>query len=242
MRRELAIAHGIQQSILPKSFPSRSDVELVAEMLPAKEVGGDFYDFFFLDEHRLGFLVGDVSGKGVPAAIYMALSRTLLKATAATGLAPDACLAQVNRLLCAESGSGLFVTVFYGILDTQSGVVSYCLGGHPAPYVIRANAQAHEVPGCDSPIVGVLARALYNPGTVTLAPGEALCVFSDGITEAMNASDELFGDERLQVWLSRAGGGALAEIVSGTVAEVRAFEGGAPQSDDLTMLVVRYNG
>ena len=242
VHRELSIAHGIQQSILPRSFPARPDLELLAEMLPAKEVGGDFYDFFFLDADRLGFVVGDVSGKGVPASIYMALSRTLLKATAATGLPPEECLARVNRVLCAESGSGLFVTVFYGILDARTGEVTYCLGGHPSPYVVRAGEPARELPGAESPIVGIIPRAAFKPTRVMLAPGDAIFVFTDGVTEAMDGSDELFGDERLAAYLSRAGGGSPKEIVDGATAEVRAFASGAPQSDDLTLLVLRYNG
>ena len=242
VQHELGLAHGIQQSILPRVFPARKDVALAATMIPAKEVGGDFYDFFFVDEHRLGFVMADVSGKGVPAAIYMALSRTLLKSTAAAGVAPEVCLANVNAALCAEGGSGLFVTVFYGILDTRSGQVVYANGGHPSPYLCRAGEPAREIPGCDSPIVGILARAEFRGGSVTLAPGDALVLFTDGVTEAMNAKDDLYGDEKLLELLSGIGAGPLEEILSGMVADVRAFAGGTPQSDDVTLLALRYLG
>jgi phosphoserine phosphatase RsbU/P len=242
VQKELSIAHKIQQSILPRAFPGRPDVELASEMTPAKEVGGDFYDWFFLDEQRLALVIGDVSGKGVPAAIYMALSRTLLKATAVSGLAPDACLDRVNRVLCAESGTGLFVTVFYGILDTKTGELAYAIGGHPPPYVIAPGKPARELPGCDSPIVGMIAKATFNAGRITLAPGEGLFLFSDGVTEAMNEADEQLGDARLAALLSRLGGAPLPDLVAAVVDEVKVFAGNAPQSDDLTVLAARYLG
>ena len=244
VQHELSLAHRIQLSMLPREFPSRPDVEVLAEMLPAKEVGGDFYDFFFLEDGRLGLVVGDVSGKGVPAAIYMALSRTLLRTTARGGAPPDACLTEMNRILCADVPSGLFVTLFYGVLDPRTGELSYAVGGHPAPYLLRAGAGARELPSCEdpNPIVGILPAAAYVLRTERLQEGDALCVFSDGVTEAMEPGEDLFGDERFAALLSRDPVAPLAALVQRTVDEVRAFANGAPQSDDLTLLFARYKG
>src|SRR5215510_4383059 len=141
IQHELSVAARIQQSILPRefpAFPSRTDFSIHAHMTPAREVGGDFYDFFLIDKDRLGFVIGDVSGKGVPAAIFMAMSRTLLKATALAGARPAECLQRVNRVLCLDNSSEMFVTVFYGIFDTRTGAIEYGNGGHNPPYLLRA--------------------------------------------------------------------------------------------------------
>jgi phosphoserine phosphatase RsbU/P len=243
IHRELDIAARIQKSLVPTKFPpfpGREEFEILADMIPAREVGGDFYDFFLLDESRLGFVIGDVSGKGVPAAIYMALCRALLRATALTAPGPDTCLARVNALLCEESSSGLFVTIAYGILDTRTGEVTYCLGGHNPPYVVRASEPARALESTKSPIVGLLPRATFSHRTLTLAPGDTLFLYTDGVTEAMDPRDDQYGEERLEAYLATAGGGSLREMLAGTVADVRAFASGAAQSDDLTMLALRY--
>src|SRR5262245_56380000 len=155
LRRELDIAREIQQSILPRRFPERGRIDLFATMLPARDVGGDFYDFFALDAERLGLVIGDVSGKGMPAALFMAVSRTLVKATALSGLGPAACLQRVNTLLLAENTSDMFVTLFYAILDLRSGELTYSNGGHNPPFVIRAGADVETLsPG--GALLGVL--------------------------------------------------------------------------------------
>jgi len=243
LRGELDIARTIQRSLLPSkfpAFPSRTEFDLLAEMIPAKEVGGDFYDFFLLDEHRLGFVIGDVSGKGVPAAIYMALARALLRATALTGICPAACLQRVNTLLCAETTSGLFVTIAYGILDTRNGEVSYCLGGHNPPYLVPAASAPVQLEGTRSALVGLIPRAVFSEGRLRLEHGDSIFLYTDGVTEAMNAADEQYEEERLEAYLAKVSTAPLRELVDGVVADVRAFAAGAPQSDDITVLTIRY--
>src|SRR5262249_36097337 len=160
--------------------------DLHATMLPAQTVGGDFYDYFWLDAGRLGLVIGDVSGKGVPAALFMAMTRTLLRATALTGIDPGECLVRVNRQLLHDSSSSLFVSIFYGILDTGSGVLRYAVGGHPWPYLLRdGEAQALEGRGF---LVGVLKEAAFETWQQHLRPDDFLILYSDGVTEARNAS------------------------------------------------------
>jgi sigma-B regulation protein RsbU (phosphoserine phosphatase) len=243
VQRELSLAHRIQQSMLPRQLPARPDVELLATMLPAREIGGDFYDFFALDDRRIALAVGDVSGKGVAAAIYMALARTLLRAIARSGAAPDLCLAEMNRVLCDEvPSSNLFVTVFYGVLDTASGELRYCNGGHPGPYVLRAGEPPREIEDGANPIVGILPKATYGARSEELAPGDTLCVFSDGIPEATDAAGRLFGEERFAALLGGEARAPLQDLVTRVVDELHAWAGDAPASDDLTLLFARYRG
>jgi phosphoserine phosphatase RsbU/P len=240
VEQELDVAARIQQSILPRQCPAGDGFEIFAEMIPARAVGGDFYDFFPVGEGRLGFAIADVSGKGAPAAIFMAQSRAFLKATAVEGLPAGACLERVNRLIQAENHSGLFVTVFYGILDTRTGEVEFANAGHNHPYLLRPGAPPELLNHRNSLVIGVLKKATYPTHRVQLRGGDCLFLYTDGVTEAMNAAGELFSEERLEQFLALAGGGSLAETARGVVGEVRAYAAGAPQSDDLTMLLVKY--
>jgi sigma-B regulation protein RsbU (phosphoserine phosphatase) len=231
--------------LLPQTFPpfpGRKEFEIFASMVPAKLVGGDFYDFFFLDEDRLGFVVGDVSGKGMPAAIFMALSRTLLKATAMRTPNPGDCLFQVNNLLIPESDSAMFVTIFYGVLNTKTGDVEFSNGGHNEPYLVAANGSVTPLDRIGGPLIGKIPDLPYKSHTIHLKPGDALYVYTDGVTEAMNAQKNFFDDERLTAYLRTAGTSSVEQMIASAHMEIKAFVNDAPQYDDITMLTLRYAG
>lgn len=243
IQQELGIAARIQQSMLPRTFPpfpGREEFELYATMFAAKEVGGDFYDFFLIDEHRLGFVIADVSGKGVPAAIFMAVSRTLLRATALEKLPPGKCLEYVNAALSSDSDTTMFVTVFYGILHTDTGEVEFCIGGHNPPYLFSANGRVQVLDAPTHMLLGVLSDVPYETHRLKLEPGEGMFLFTDGVTEAMDANDVLYSEERLEEVLQKFRDRSADEMVREVVTDVRKHAGDAPQSDDITVLVLRY--
>jgi sigma-B regulation protein RsbU (phosphoserine phosphatase) len=246
IQQELSIAARIQQSILPRQFPpfpDRTDFDLHAAMAPAKEVGGDLYDFFLLDSDHLGVVIGDVSGKGVPAALFMAVSRTLLRATALQRLTPGACLQYLNTTLAAQNASSMFVTLFYGILDTRSGELAYAIGGHNPPYIVAADGVVRQLPiGNCGTIVGLIEDANYETALCRIAPGESLVLYTDGVTEAMNRAEEFFGEDRLEQFLAARPGADAGRLVSELHAAVEEFAAGTPQSDDITVVALRYLG
>lgn len=241
LQRDLQTAAAIQQSFLPPApapFAGRPDFAVHASMAPAREVGGDFYDYFLVGPDRVGVVVGDVSGKGVPAALYMAVARTLLRAAALRDAAPADCLAEVNRLLLRDSSAGLFVTLLYAVLDTHGGELLYANGGHNPAYLLRGGA-AEALPGRGLP-VGVLEEATYETFAARLAPGDGLFLYSDGITEARGPAGQMFGEGRLREALGRAGPAGPEGLVRAVLEEVRHFSAGAPQADDETALALRY--
>ncbi len=242
LQRELDVARRIQQSILPRSFPAHAHYELRARMLTAKEVGGDFYDFFPLGEEQLGFVIGDASGKGIPAAIFMAVSRTLLRATAMSGIAPHECLQKVNGLLHLNSDAETFVTIFYGILDTATGEVTCCNGAHNPPYILRVNGRIESTGAPDGLMLGLFAQAQYQPNQLTLQRGDTLVLYTDGVTEAKDLAGEDFTEARLEACLPQTAQSPLPEMIDRIINEVNDFAKGAPQADDLTLLALRYNG
>ena len=246
IRQELSIAARIQQSLLPRNFPpfpERKDFDLHAAMVPAKEVGGDLFDFFLLDEDHLGFVIGDVSGKGVPAALFMAVTRTPLRATAMQRIAPGACLDYLNTTLSRENPSSMFVTLFYGILNTSTGLIQYAVGGHNPPYIFSPGGKVRPLPIAHSgTIVGLIEASRYETETCRLAPGEGILLYTDGVTEAVNTADDFFGEERLEQYLARNASAGAEQIVGGLHAAVQEFAAGAPQSDDITVLALRYLG
>jgi serine phosphatase RsbU (regulator of sigma subunit)/anti-sigma regulatory factor (Ser/Thr protein kinase) len=242
LRRELDIASSIQQSILPRTFPpfpDRLDFQIFAAMIPAREVGGDFYDFFFVDHERLALVIGDVSGKGVPAAIFMAVSRTALKSTALAGQPPDACLRQVNNLLCLDNRAELFVTIFYGILNTRTGELAYCNGGHNPPYVLRRDGSIELLPHTGGTVLGVLDDLQYQAKQATVIPGESIFLYTDGVTEAMNADGALFSEARLRAALLEVHGESPEAVIRSVVERVNHHAGTVAQSDDITVLCVK---
>jgi len=243
IQQELDMAARIQQALLPETFPpfpDRGEFELHAAMLPAKEVGGDFFEFAFVDQDRLAFAVGDVSGKGVPAAIFMAMIQTLLRAAVRQRLSPGACLEHVNETLAAKNSRSMFATLFYGILNVSTGELQFANGGHNAPYVLSPRGGVRVLPSEKRGIlVGALEGIVYETECCTLAPGEAIVVSTDGVTEAMDPQDELYGDERLERFLSEHLALPVAELVAALFASVERFANGAPQADDITVLALR---
>lgn len=241
LRRELDIARDIQQSLQPTTvptFPQRPELALCATMLPAHEVGGDFFDFFRIDDRRLGVVIGDVSGKGMPAALFMAVSRTLVRATALSGLAPRACLERVNRLLLDENTAEMFVTLFYGVVDVASGSLTYANGGHNPPWLRRADGRC-ELLRRSGPLLGVLPESSFTERSTTLADGDTLLLYTDGITEAADPSSELYGDERLESFVRSASTAEPTPFVRALIDDVQEHSGSAPQTDDITVLALR---
>jgi sigma-B regulation protein RsbU (phosphoserine phosphatase) len=242
LEHDLRTAAEIQRSFLPNGeLVDRADVALCAAMTPARAVGGDFYDYFTLGDGRLGLVIGDVSGKGISAALFMAVSRTLLRAAALRGTAPGECLAEVNRALLRDTASSLFVTIFYGVLDPATGKLAYSNGGHNPPFAVRAGGGAERLPGRSLP-VGTLAEATYATADLSLRPGDVLFLYTDGVTEAMDATGDQFSTARLEQALEQGDRSTPAALMGDVLEAVRRFTGDAPQSDDLTALVVRYAG
>lgn len=244
LHRELEIAASIQRSLLPRGVPgdgAGGRVDVYADVIPATEVGGDFYDYFMINDRRLGFVVADVSGKGVGAAIYMAVSRTLLHATALENLGAGECLARLNALLCLDTESGMFVTVCYGILDVQTGELEYATGGHPPPFLVgRSGARALELAG--GLVIGMMEDIEFGVRKATLAPGDFLVFYSDGVNEAMDDQLEQFSIERLGEFLGQVQASSAEEMSKAIIAEVRRYAGTAPQADDITVLTLGYRG
>jgi sigma-B regulation protein RsbU (phosphoserine phosphatase) len=245
VQRDLNTAARIQQSLLPKvfpPFPQKPEVDLFAEMLAAKEVGGDFYDFYLIDEDRLAFTVGDVSGKGIPAAIYMAVCRTLLKATAFQVVNPGEVLRRFNSLMIPESDPATFVTIFFGVMNIRSGEVQFANGGHTLPYVLRAGGGVEQLPMTDGALLGKIPHLDFETGRVRLEPNDALFIYTDGVTEAMDKEMNLFEEARLETFLRSVAGAPLKDVVDGSVSAIKEHTREAPQSDDITVLTLRYSG
>jgi len=245
IQHELSVASRIQQSILPREFPpfpGRTDFEIFAQMTPAREIGGDFYDFFLIDKDRLGFSIGDVSGKGIPAAIFMAVCRTLLKATALQSKSAGDCIKYFNDVLTRQSDSAMFVTIFYGILHTNTGELEYCIAGHNPPYVLSDGGDVREIAEPSGLMAGAFEQASYETGRLQLKPGESIFLFTDGVTESLNTKGEFFSDERLHTLLERLSGSSAEEIVRCVVNEVRIFSAGETPSDDVTAMALNYRG
>ncbi|MEF3695875.1 PP2C family protein-serine/threonine phosphatase [Desulfolutivibrio sp.] len=242
---ELRVARDIQMGIVPRmfpAFPDRPEVELFALLDSAKEVGGDFYDYYALDEDRIFFVIGDVAGKGVPASLFMAVTMTLFKAYARPERGPVEVVSRVNDKLARDNETGLFVTAFCGILDLRTGRLDYANAGHNLPVAVRPGGTTALLPPLGGLVLGAVPDFPYKIGTLTLAVGDTLVVYTDGVTEAMDGSNALFGNERLleACLLDRHRG--PKELVEGIFQAVQAYAGDAPQSDDITILAVRYQG
>jgi len=239
---ELRIASEIQKSILPRTFPpfpDRADFEIYATTIPALEMGGDFYDFFLIEDKRLGVVIADVSGKGVPAAIFMAVSRSLLKATALASVSPSECLEHVNRLLYPDNESAMFVTVFYGILHTDTGELEFSNGGHNVPYVIGGDRIVPVgTPG--GMALGVLGDARYQTSRMSLNAGETLVLYTDGVTEAMDPQNRFYSTPRFEQTIQRLAHQRPIDLLTKVVEDVQAFSSGAVQADDITLLAMQY--
>ena len=239
---ELDIATHIQSSMLPcifPAFPDREEFDVYASMNPAKEVGGDFYDFFMVDERHLAIVMADVSGKGVPAALFMVIGKTLIKDHTQPGVSLGAVFTDVNNLLCASNSEGMFITAFEGVLDLVTGEFRYVNAGHEVPFLYREGSfQAYKIkPGF---VLAGMEDTRYREGVLTLEPGDKIFQYTDGVTEAINARNELYGNGRLDAVLNRNSEKMPDEIIDAVKTDVDSFVGDTPQFDDITMLCLEY--
>jgi sigma-B regulation protein RsbU (phosphoserine phosphatase) len=240
--REMEHAAMIQRSMLPSRFPlfpGRSDFDLHASMVPAREVGGDLFDFFLLDAEHLAFVVGDVSGKGVPAALFMAIARTVLRATADRHASAGACLTYLNQALVDQQAPGMFATLFYGILNTRTGTLEYANAGHNPPYLLSPDGTLRALTDLSGPMLGVFDGLQFCTQSTEVQPGEGLLVYTDGVTEARDATGGFFEAERLEAYLAARASHPAEELVVGLHDEVKRFQAGAPLADDVTVLALR---
>lgn len=239
---ELEVASDIQMSMIPKKFPESLDIDLYASISPAKEVGGDLYDFFLKDD-TLYFCIGDVSGKGVPASLLMTVTTSQFRTVSRYLSQPDEMMMAINNQIAEGNNTHMFVTMFIGCLDLQTGHLAYCCGGHTPPILI--DSEVKGLPVAFKLPVGAIKGMKYVLQETEIAPGTTLFLFTDGLTEAMDAGFNMFGDDRLKEVAQRliTEGKYTPESLIGRLTDaVGAFVDGAPQSDDLTMLAIQYKG
>ena len=237
--RELALAHDIQMAMLPRHFAERAELDAAATLIPARAVGGDLYDFFITGD-SLWFIVADAAGKGVSAALFMAVTRTLFRAIAQAGLDVSTVLGRMNAELARDNERQFFVTALVGRLDLVSGEAALGTAGHPAPLAGSAATGVRTMDVENGVALGVLDDAVYGETSVQLSHGDVLLAFTDGVTEAVNGSGALFGDDRLIATFGTHAAKPAAEIVAGIVKAVNVYAAGAPQEDDITVLALRY--
>ncbi|MCX5785527.1 MAG: SpoIIE family protein phosphatase [Elusimicrobia bacterium] len=242
---ELSIAKGIQAGMLPRlfpPFPERKEFDLHASMEPAKEVGGDFFDFFFVTENKLCIIIADVSGKGVPAALYMVITKTLLKTEGLRGLPPCKILAAVNAILFPDNDACMFATVFCAVLDTETGEMEFANAGHNPPLLCAGPGRFEFLTMESGMVLGVAESFPYNSGKIRLSEGDTMFLYTDGVTEAMNPENALFSEKKLQAVLNTLKNESAENILRRIRVEIAAFAAGTPQSDDITMIVLKYRG
>ncbi len=242
IQAELNVATQIQADMLPQKFPECKEFALYATMTPAKEVGGDFYDFFLIDEDHLALVIADVSGKGVPAALFMVIAKTLIEIRAMMGGSPSEILGDVNNRLCEGNEAGLFVTVWLGILEISTGKIAAANAGHEYPAVKRADGVWDLMKAKHSPAVAVREGLAFRESEFELRPGDSLYLYTDGVAEATNAENELYGTARMIEALNRHADEPVEQLLPSMKSEVDAFVGEAPQFDDITMVTLRYFG
>ncbi|MFT5143936.1 MAG: sigma-B regulation protein RsbU (phosphoserine phosphatase) [Rhodothermales bacterium] len=238
MRQEVELAHEIQANLLPSAPPVVPGYEFGGLSVPAKEVGGDYFDYIDMLDGRLGLTVGDVSGKGVGAALLMASSQATLRGQVVGGDDPASSLGRTNQLLCQVARKGTFVTLFLAMLEPATGLVSYANAGHNKPFVVLADGTI-EILTLGGFVLGFLPSFQYQAAERVLSPGETLVIYSDGVTEAMNSASEQFDEERLYTLAKRYHRDGAPALVDRILNHVRAFAGEREQSDDITILVVR---
>lgn len=239
MERELELAHEVQQSVLPHKFPQIPGFQFAAANLPARQVGGDFYDVIPLDERRFGIAIADVSDKGMPAALYMALTRSLLVAEARRASSPGVVLANVNQLLLDIGEQNMFVTAFYGVVDQDSLAMTYARAGHEHPILVR-NGDVQEMGGQGIPL-GIFGQNEFqlSEEQVKLSPGDRLVLYSDGMTDIMDSHEQLFGRERFLSLISAYAGLSPSEMSQAIFADLTQYQGSADQFDDMTLVIMQ---
>ena len=242
LQNELDVASKIQQGILPASFPEGSGFEVYGNMAPARNVGGDFFDVVVLENGRLGLAVADVSDKGVPAALFMMSSRTLLKGAAIGMGKPGDVLSEVNELLTDDNESLMFVTVLYAVFDPESGVLRYANGGHTNPLLVHPDGSSEELPLTVGIALGVMPGHEYKESSVELDEGDTLVLYTDGVSEAMNSEGEEFGIDRLREIFVKHPPSSARNTNEAILQAVNEFAGDTPQSDDVTCLVLQRVG
>ncbi|MBS0286054.1 MAG: fused response regulator/phosphatase [Proteobacteria bacterium] len=240
---ELNVANEIQQSILPRNFIQDNFIQMFAKMTAAKEIGGDFYDFFWLNEanDNLGIVIADVSGKGVPAALFMTVSRTLIRAHAYNGSqAPGETLTRVNNALAKDNANAMFVTTFYGTFNLKTGVLTYSNAGHNPPHIIRKGGAVESLTKNHGMALGVMDDLTYKDDQLQLNEGDLFFLYTDGVTEAENKDGGFYGDTKLLENLDKYRDLAASELINTIRTDITSFAAGWPQSDDITMLAIRY--
>ncbi|MCP4155274.1 MAG: SpoIIE family protein phosphatase [bacterium] len=245
LESDLRIANDIQTAMLPRQFPPfphREEFDIIASMEPAKEVGGDFYDFFFIDETKLCFFIGDVSGKGVPAALFMVITKTLLRTEALRDLSPENILYNVNNILWPDNDECMFVTIFCAVLDTETGELVYANAGHNPPILTRKGKECEYLQMGKSLVLGPIPDSCFCSSRLFLSVGDTLFLYTDGVTEAMNSRMELFSDKRLLRIMSGLKERELPVMLDVVRQEITKFAREAPQSDDIAMLAIQYKG
>ena len=238
LQNQLDLAHNMQQAILPVDFPSGRDFDVHGSMVPAQNVGGDFFDVVNLEHGRIGLAVADVSDKGIPAALFMMSSRTLLKGAAIGERDPDKVLTEVNNMLHEDNRNDMFVTILYVVYDPQTGSMTYASGGHCAPLIVHADGSCTELPGTDGVVLGLASGLEYTQKSATLKPGETLVMYSDGVSEARDFHGEEFGVDRLKGLFEGAAPSSAQEANAAVLKAVTAFAGDHAQSDDITCLAL----
>ena len=240
---ELDVAKHIQASMLPcifPAFPDRNEIDIYATMEPAKEVGGDFYDFFMVDDTHLAIVMADVSGKGVPAALFMVIGKTLIKDHTTPGKDLGRVFTEVNRLLCESNSEELFITAFEGVLDLVTGEFVYVNAGHEMPFICKAGGNFESYKTKSTLFLAGMEGMKYRAGSMMLEPGDKIFQFTDGVTEATDANEKLYGLERLSAILNKEKNGTPHQILPAVKRDIDKFVGEAPQFDDITMLCLEY--
>lgn len=237
IEEELRVAHHTQMRLLPSEMPSIEGYDIYGTSTPARNVGGDYFDFIVVDEQRIAICLGDVTGKGMPAALLMSNVQATVRGQTLQDLPPDECLSHANDLLVRTTEPHMFVTLFYGILDTVSDTFTYSNGGHNPPFLFSGDDRSELTEG--GLIVGIMENSVYESGAVTLSAGDVLVIFSDGITEAMNATELMFEEDRLCQAIKACRDLSAEEIAAKVVEAVRVFAGDVEQADDMTLVVVK---
>jgi sigma-B regulation protein RsbU (phosphoserine phosphatase) len=232
-------------SMVPQKFPAfpdREEVDVYATLQPAREVGGDLYDFYFLDKDRLCFCIADVSGKGVPAALFMAMTKTLIKSRSADDYSTASIVTHVNDELSEDNPQSMFVTLFLAILNVRTGELLYTNAGHNPSYTKRSSGSVEVLKELHGPIVGAMPGLTYKEASMMLKAGDMMLLYTDGVTEAMNKEDELYSDQRLDGLVERSSFESAQQLTEMVMADVVAFEDGNERADDITILALCFNG
>ncbi len=242
INEDLEVARTLQQSILPSVFQQHDDYKVHAFMRAARMIGGDFYDAYQISDYQFGFVVADVSGKGVPAALFMILVKTILEEQAINHASPAACMQRLNSQLVINNPLSLFVTLIYGVLDIRTGIFTFCNAGHSMPYVIRNNQKIETVTNKSNPLVGLLDHPKYTNISIQLGKNDRILLMTDGVTECFNSNAEQYGELRLLRLLQKSHDiQHIDDLVKTLIDDLDHFSNGTPASDDITALVLQYN-